>query len=137
MFKKNRGQVSTEYLIIISFVVFVVLVTMGIAFFYSSEIRDTIKLNQLDSFSQKIASQAESVYYAGEPSKIIVNGYLPSGVNEIRIMGNFIVFNISTSSGENVIAYKSNVNLTGSLSNNEGMKKIYLNATFSSVVISE
>jgi hypothetical protein len=135
MLRQRRGQISTEYIIVVSFVLFVVLSTLGIALFYSSQIKDTIKFNQIESFSQKVISQAESIYYAGDPSHTQTTGYLPVGINSIQILDYYIVYNVSTSSGNAVTAYKSNVNLTGSISPNSGMKKVYLNATQDNVVV--
>ena len=70
MLLTKRGQIATEYLIIISFVTFIIISVLGIALIYSSEIRDSIKSSQLDKLSDKIVSTSESVFYAGEPSKI-------------------------------------------------------------------
>lgn len=132
---KKRGQISTEYLIIVSFVVFIVLTTLGIALFYSSQIKDAVKFQQLESLTDKVISLAESVYYSGVPTKTSTTAYMPEGIQEIQILGDYLVFNVSTSSGTSVVAYHSNVNLTGTLSKESGIKKIYLNATKDSVII--
>lgn len=124
----KRGQISTEYLIVISFVVFLVLTTLGIAFFYSAEIRDAIKFNQIESFSQKIISLSESIYYSGEPSKTVATAYLPEGVNSIDISGKSITFTVSSSSGLNVLTFASNVELTGNISSSAGTKQIQIDA---------
>ncbi|MBS3076880.1 hypothetical protein J4233_01275 [Candidatus Pacearchaeota archaeon] len=133
----NKGQISTEYLIVISFVLFIVLTALGIALTYSSQIKDTMKFNQIESFSQKIVSQSETVFYSGYPARTTVKAYLPDGINEIRIMDYYIVFNVSTSSGNSVTAYKSNVNLTGNIRTTSGLRVIYLNATSNAVVLSD
>jgi hypothetical protein len=132
---RKRAQISTEYVMVISFVIFIVLSALGIALNYSSQIKDTMKFNQIESFSQKIISQSESIFYAGAPSKTTVTGYLPEGINNITIEGNYIIFNVATSSGDSVNSYRSNVNLTGGLSPNSGVRVVYLNATFDSVII--
>lgn len=133
---QKRGQISTEYLIVVSFVLFVVLSALGVALFYSSQIKDILKFHQLDSFANKVTSLAESVFYAGAPSRTTTTGYLPEGVTNIQIEDNFIVFTIETSSGTSITSYRSNVNLTGSIGTNAGVHKIYLNATDTHVVIS-
>ncbi|MFH1289825.1 MAG: hypothetical protein ABIH92_00275, partial [Nanoarchaeota archaeon] len=122
---------------VVSFVLFIVLATVGIAFLYSSQIKDTIKFNQIESFSQKVVSLSESIFYAGEPSRTVMTGYLPKGIKSIEILSDYIVFNVSSSGGESVVAYKSNVNLTGSISPNSGLRKIYLNATDYNVIVSD
>jgi uncharacterized protein (UPF0333 family) len=136
MQKTKRGQISTEYLIVVSFVLFIVLTALGIALAYSSQIKDTMKFSQIESFSTKVISQAESVFYSGEPARTTVSAYLPEGINEISIEDYFIVFNVSTKSGNSISSFRSNVNLTGSLSASSGVKRVYINATTNSVIIS-
>jgi len=137
MFFQKRAQIGTEYLIIISFVTFVLLSVLAIALAYSSQIQDTIKFNQLDRFANKVTSSAESVFYSGSPAKITITGYLPSGVTQVRIQSKEIVFNISTAKGQSVIGYSSKVNLAGAMSASTGIKKLLLTATDTNVTIAE
>jgi hypothetical protein len=134
---KNRGQISTEYLIVIGFVTFLIIGLLGVAFYYVGGIRDKIKENQLEGFAQKVISGAEIVYYAGEPSKLTIKAYLPSGVNEVQVLPKEIVFNLSKDTGTDLISFRSNVNLTGSLSNGEGLKRIILKAQSESTFVEE
>ena len=137
MINKKRGQISTEYLMIVSFVVFFIIVVSGIAFFYASEIRETIKFRQIESFSNKTTSLAESVYFSGEPSRTTMTGYLPEGVVNIEISGNDIIYDVSAIGGEAKIAYSSSVALEGNITTNSGVKKLYLTARTNDVMISE
>src|SRR3989344_9100236 len=116
MYLRKIAQIGTEYLIIISFVTFVVLSVLGIALLYSSQIQDTIKFNQLEKFSSKVTSSAESVFYSGAPAKITITAYLPDGITQIRIQDKEIIFNISTSNGQSVVAYGSKVAITSQTS---------------------
>ena len=133
----KKAQISMEYLIMVSFVVFIVLSLLGLALFYSSEITDTIKSSQVERFANELTDSAESVYYSGEPSKLTITGFVPAGVNSIEIKEKEIIFNISTSSGVNLRSFSSNVPLTGALSPTEGMKKIKITAESDKVVISQ
>lgn len=137
MRNKNRGQISIEYLIVIGFVTFLIISLLGVAFYYVGGIRDKIKENQLDGFAQKIVSGAEIVYYAGEPSKLTIKAYLPSGVTDIQVLPREIVFSTTSNSGTNIISFKSNVNLTGAISYGEGVKRIILTARPESTLIQE
>jgi uncharacterized protein (UPF0333 family) len=134
---KKRGQISTEYLILLSFVTFLVLTALGIAFFYTGGIRDSLRSSQVESFSDKLISLAESVYYAGEPSTTTMKGYLPDGIQGITISGKDIIFNITTEGGTSVIAYSSNVNLTGTISPTSGVKRLQLTARDNDVLVAE
>jgi len=133
----RRGQVSTEYLIVIGFVVFLVLGIIGIAFFYTSTTNDQIKVSQVSNLANKIVSSAESVFYAGEPSKLTLTGYMPIGVNSIQILSGEIVVNMTTSSGITIMSFSSNVPLSGNISSNEGVKRIEVLAQQNEVLISE
>ena len=133
----RRGQVSTEYLIVIGFVVFLVLGIIGIAFFYTSTTNEQIKVSQVSNLANKIVSSAESVFYAGEPSKLTLTGYMPIGVNSIQILSGEIVVNMTTSSGITIMSFSSNVPLSGNISSNEGVKRIEVLAQQNEVLISE
>ena len=133
----RRGQVSTEYLIVIGFVVFLVLGIIGIAFFYTSTTNDQIKVSQVSNLANKIVSSAESVFYAGEPSKLTLTGYMPIGVNSIQILSGEIVVNMTTSSGITIMSFSSNFPLSGNISSNEGVKRIEVLAQQNEVLISE
>jgi uncharacterized protein (UPF0333 family) len=133
----KRGQISTEYLIVVGFVVFVLIGILGVAVFYSGGISDKIKVDQVRNFAVKVISSSEQVYYSGEPSKVVINAYLPSGVTGLDIIENSLVFNISTNSGDTRIAFGSDVDISGSLSYSGGVKRISVSSTSSGVVLSE
>ena len=135
----RKSQVSTEYLIVIGFVTFLIVSTLAIGFFYIGQINDKIKINQLQNFANKITSSAESVFYAGEPSKVRISTYLPGGVESIEIDENedVIRFTIATSSGTNTISFSSNVPISGTISKNEGVKVIIIEAQSNQVFISQ
>lgn len=122
MFK--RGQISIEYLVVVGFVVFLVISILGFAFFYSSNIRDRIRVNQATGFANKLISASESVYYSGEPSKITIRTYLPSGVKNIDVLDDSLIIGIITNSGLTTMAFSSNVPINGSISVAEGVKNI-------------
>ena len=134
---KKRGQISIEYLIIVGFIIFLIIGILGVSLFYSSLIKDNIRMNYLRSFANKIISSAESVFYAGEPSLITITAYLPSGVQGMYIGGNQILVNISTAGGVTRIFFSSNVPISGSISNSEGVKKIKVLAGKNEVNITE
>ena len=136
MKNKKKGQISTEYLIIVAFVLFLVLSALGIALFYSAEIKDSIRANQIESFANKVISLSESVFYSGEPARTTTTGYLPEGIDSIQILDNNIIFTYTTSNGQSVRSFTSNVNLTGTLSPSPGTKKVYINATENNVILS-
>lgn len=133
----KSAQISVEYLIIVGFITFVLIGIIGIAFFYSGSIRDSIKMNQVSSLASKIISSSERVFYAGEPSKTVVSGYLPEGVDEIQIIENSLIFTVETGSGISKISFSSNVPILGTLESSKGLKKIKIEAKENHVEISK
>jgi len=135
--QKKRGQISTEYLIILAFVTFIIVGILGTALIYSSEIKDSIKFGQIESFAKKIIASSESVFYSGEPSITTINAYLPDGVTEIEISNKDLTFTVSTSSGVTKISYTSSVTIQGSISASSGLKKLRISATPGTTLIQE
>jgi len=135
----KKGQISTEYLIIMGFVTFLIISVLGVAFFYVSQIKDNLKVNQVNNFANKIVNSAETVYFAGEPSKITILLYLPQGVKSIATTSsNELTIEILTDSGTNVISYTSSVPITASgITTTEGLKKVKLEASPSVVTITQ
>jgi hypothetical protein len=135
---EKKGQISTEYLIVVGFIILAISALLSVALFYTGGITDRIKLDQVNNYANKIIGSAEEVYYSGTPSRATTSVYLPNGVRNITFFDEHtIVVNVSTTSGENIISYKSNVPLNGSLSNAEGVKKIKLVAFSDRVTISD
>ncbi len=122
--KAKVGQISTEYLIVVGFITFFVITLLGVALFYASQVEDSMRASQVEQFAKKVISSAEAVHYAGEPSKSTVSAYLPSGVTGIVILDGEIVFNLSLSSGLNIISFESKVPIEGNISSTEGVKTI-------------
>ncbi|MBX4196276.1 hypothetical protein KW805_01685 [Candidatus Pacearchaeota archaeon] len=134
---RKRGQISMEYMILVGFISFLIIVSLGSALFYSSQIKDKIKFNQLERFSQKVINSAETVFYAGQPSRATITAYLPQGVQGITLSGTDMIFNVSGSGGVSTISYTSSVPLEGSLSPSDGLKKIIVIAQANSVQLVE
>ena len=135
MRKKTRAQIGIEYMIIVSFVTFSVMVIFALAIFYSGQTKDQIRLNQIENFAVQVVNSAESVFFAGEPSKTTITLSLPDGVSNIQVVSDGIIFRVSTSSGENTRLFESTVPLSGSIDINEGTKEITLTATDEYVII--
>ncbi|MBR9705380.1 hypothetical protein GOV12_08250 [Candidatus Pacearchaeota archaeon] len=124
----KKAQISIEYLIIIGFVSFVLIIIIGLALFYSGSIKDSVRVSQVGNFANKIISSAESIYYYGEPSKTTESVYLPDGVTDINISNNNLYVTLQLSSGIEKTSYSSNVPIDGVISTGSGMKKIEISA---------
>lgn len=132
---KKYGQASLEYLITVGFVTFFIISIILVAYIYTAILRDRIHVNQVETFANKIVSAAESVFYAGEPSKTTLELHLPTGVNAIQANNNMLIVNYSTGRDNIVRAYDSKVNITGFINPAPGIKKITLEAKATYVYI--
>lgn len=135
--RSKTAQVGIEYLIILGLVTFIVTITLGMAFYYSNNSRDVMRISQMQSFSNKVISSAETVFYYGAPAKATINVYLPEGISSIDILENSLVITIQTSTGINKNSFLSNVPISGQISAASGLKKIKLEALSSGVLISK
>jgi len=134
--KYSKAQVGIEYMIIVGFITFSVIVILFTAIAYSDKIKDKIRLNQVENFAEQLLNSAESVYFAGEPSKTTIRLYLPEGVSSLEITPTYLIITTRTSSGENRRAFSSKVPISGTISTSEGIKKLTLEATEDYLVIS-
>lgn len=139
--KPKKAQSSMEFLILMGFLTLVIIVIVGMGFYYSSTIKDRIKLSQSSNFANKIASTTETVFYAGEPSRATISAHLPEGVSSIQIIENSIVITQNLETGINIKAYHSNVpiaqNSSATLTTLPGIKNIVVVANETHAIISE
>lgn len=133
----RRAQISVEYLIVVSFVTLLVVALLGVALFYSASIGDQIRFSNLNRFAKTVVTNSEEVFYSGEPSRILLRIYLPSGVSSVSVDEDELLFVVATHSGTNTISYSSAVPLQGTLSSSEGVKRIQLIAQDDHVLIQE
>lgn len=125
-----------EYLILVGFVTLVISIVLGIAVFYTGNVQNNLRSNQVNEFANKVVSTSEYVFYAGEPSKATITAYVPDGVTNISIVENSLVVSFHDSGGESRLLFPSNVNITGTLTSGEGIKNIEIMASGGQVVIS-
>ena len=135
MIKKNKAQVGMEYLMIVGFLTFVLITTLGVALYHNNNIRDMISSRQVETMANKIVSSAESVFYAGEPSKITIVIFIPESISEIEIQENILFVTFRSSSGVNKASFPSNVPISGDIEPVPGLRKIILEAVIDSVTI--
>ncbi len=134
---QKKAQVGIEYMIVMGFVTFAIISILALAILYSDRIKDRIKLNQIESFAVQLLNSAESVFFAGEPSKTTVRLYLPEGVNNITVTTEYLIIETTISSGLNRQSFKSKVPLAGAVSSGQGIKKLSLQARDTDLLISE
>ncbi len=139
--ERKKGQVATEYLIVVAFATFLILSILGLSLFYSGQIQDRIKFNHLVNFGNKVVSSAETVFFAGEPSKVTIVAYLPTGVESVTIQDDALVFVIASLTGDNTISFSSDVPIAMDavtpIRPSEGVKRLKIVAGADKVTIGE
>jgi len=125
---KKRGQISLEFIIIFGVTTMVVIALIGISFYYSRQVEDTINTNQINEIAKAIVDVAESMYYFGEPSKTTLKVYIPKGIKEITFDTNEINFRVKVKDGETDIFYPSPIPLQGIMSTGYGFRYIKIEA---------
>jgi len=134
--KRKKAQAGVEYMIILGFITFAITLVLVLAISYSGNIKDRVKLNQAENFATQLVNSAESVFFAGEPSKTTVRLYLPEGIQNIEIISDYLVITMKVSTGENKRAYKSRVPIQGNIAIGEGIRKLSLEAKEDYVLVS-
>lgn len=122
--RDKKAQVSMEYMIVIGFVTFVVLVLLIQSFFYKRQVENQVSTTQAEQIVRSIIDTSEQVYYVGKPTKTTLKVYMPAGVQSIEFPNGTLLLKIKTESGVSDITYPSKVNITGSLSPNPGIRYI-------------
>jgi uncharacterized protein (UPF0333 family) len=126
--KKKRAQISMEFLIIMSFAIAITIPLLLTYYEYSRNANIRIKTEQVDKIAREMVNNAESVYYTGAPSKTTMKVYLPEGVESVEINQRSIVFKVKFYGNISEISYSSNVNLSGTMSNHQGIHNIAIEA---------
>ncbi len=123
-----KGQVATEYLIIVS-VAFAILIPLT---FYVNELlmgyRDNSKVSRAWTAVKKLGESTDWVYSQGPPAKITLQVYIPDDVDEITLNDKTFIFKIKTSSGISDVFYTTVTDLDGYLPKKSGYYQVSLTA---------
>ncbi len=131
----KKAQTGIEYVIVFSFVTFVIITVSGLAYVYSGLSKDKIKVNQGEALATEVINAAESVFFAGEPSATRISVVVPKGVINISVVTEGIEIVSSTSSGNNLRFFESRVPLQGNISSGEGRRTINIQAKDTYVLV--
>ncbi|MBR9706509.1 hypothetical protein GOV14_05720 [Candidatus Pacearchaeota archaeon] len=134
-----------EYLILVGFLTIIITGILGIGLYYSTTSGDQLKETQIHNFGNKVVGASRTVFYAGEPSKATIYPFLPEGISGIdAVYYNglyYLLINITASSGEQKLSFKSDVPIMIDSSNPitiaSGVKMIIIEADASHAVISQ
>ena len=123
-----RAQASSEYIIIVGFVVGITIPLMLVYFTFANNVNDQIISAQLEQISKSIKVFADTGYFLGEPSQTTLKVYLPTGIQSVQIINKAINYKIRTGHGINDIVFVSSSDLTGVLPTSSGIHFITVKA---------
>ena len=139
-----KAQAAMEYLLVAALILIVVIPATYLFFNYSQRSSGQIKEGRVTKMGSDIVNNAETIYYLGEPSRIVLTETMPEGVDELRIDSdweqgvNELVFVTRFAGGEaSDFVFSSKVNLQEAgdvlgefdeLDRRPGTKKIRLEA---------
>lgn len=108
-----KAQSAVEYLMIVAITLMIIVPTTYLFYTYSRESTEQIVYPQIDDIGSNIINSAESVYYSGEYSKIVIDINMPERINDVYILYNReIVFDVESEAGSSEIVFFSDVNVT-------------------------
>ena len=133
----NKSQSSSEFLMVVGFLLVILIPLIIIGFIYPQQGEAQITTGQVTGMAISIADAAEEVYYVGEPAKTTLKIYIPKNVKTIDISGDSIIFKVQTIHGLTDIVQTLPFNATGNLTPTEGIKYIKVESRGDYVWISE
>ena len=134
---KKRGQISVEFIVIYGFVLLMMIPLTIIFYTQSGDTKDVLYNNQLHNIGTRVIDKAESIYYYGQPSKTTIKAYFPENIENITIKNREFIFKFRNSKNTlNEIILTSLVNISGSVSNNQGIHNIIIESQGDYVKIS-
>ena len=107
-----KAQSAVEYLMIIALTLGIIVPTSYLFFRYSSESNVQIVDVQVTRIGRNIIDTAETVYFSGESSKIVLEINMPENVEDVYIIADReLVFKVITELGETEIVFFSDIDI--------------------------
>ena len=129
-------QIATEYLIIVSFALMVLIPYILYLYSASLQYQEQNSLTISSESVKKIGEACDWVYLQGEPAKLTLKILIPKNVENITFLNKTIVWKVKTSAGLSDVYYNCLANVTGYLPNREGEYLVSVEALKGGVKIS-
>jgi len=113
-------QIATEYLIIVSFALMVLLPYVLYLYTISDQYQEQSSLTIASENVKKIGEACDWVYLQGEPAKFTLKIVIPKNVENISFLNKTIVWKVRTSAGTSDVYYNCLSSVTGNLPIKEG-----------------
>lgn len=133
----KKGQISMEYLFIVSIATLIAIPLIVLFFTQMDSAEESLTVTQVNRIAETIVNSADEVYYLGEPTKRTVNYYMPNHVENISLSGKNLTIILVFDSNSFSLRKYSKANLIGNITNGQGAHTIELIAQNQTVIIRE
>lgn len=130
-----KAQSSMEFLLVTVFAFILLAGILIIAYAQSSSFSTDITSAQVQKVGMQLTDAANTVYYAGPPTKKTMTVYIPEHVTNISIGGSSVLFTLQGPGGISQYSAIAVPNLTGSLQPFAGIHVVTIEAQAGAVNI--
>lgn len=132
----KSGQAAIEYALIAALILLIVVPTAFLFYRSASGSAQEIDYAQINRLGNNVVKTAETVYYLGPPSRLVIEERLPQNVEGIRIVkepgeASLFIIDVKVNNEISNFAYLTEVNIVGAFDEQSvtpGMKKIRMEA---------
>jgi len=118
-YRNKSAQAAMEYLMMMGLITIIIIPTTFLFYSYASESAEDIDKAQIDKFARDLITTAETVYYLGYPSRIVIKERLPNTVESISVVQDpvsgiyLLIVDVRTQDGISTQSYPTAVNILG------------------------
>ena len=132
----KKAQSSMEYLFITTFMFLLLLGIMVVAYTQSSSFSNDVAAAQIQKVGNEIVDTANTVYYAGPPTKKTLTLYFPENIRAVVINNQSISFTMQGALGSYDYTVYAVTNMTGAIRTFTGLHVITVTAGNNNVNVS-
>jgi hypothetical protein len=134
----KKGQVAAEYIVIVGFALLATIPLLLLYASQSADIENKVGSGQALQVARLIVDSSESVYYLGPPSKTTLKVYIPREVQDIQFHNTQVILKYRQKGQSSIsdITQEGKVNMTGTIDERRGLRKLTIQATDAGVTIS-
>lgn len=111
----KKSQYATEYLLIVGIGLIILIPSIALFYNYSMGQSDEAIISRVNSIGRSIVSNAETVFYMGEPSRRTIEHEFPNKIYNISILSEDDYYELRFTVGDrrNIFPFPSNVPIDG------------------------
>ncbi len=123
---RTKSQTSIEYIMTIGMSLAILVPLMAIAYTTYDSYRDQLLIKQTQEVAQVIAQSIEQVFYAGPPSRLVIDITFPTQLVNMSVANTTLIFQVKTQTGLHDVIADAHVQIMGTLPTTIGTHRITL-----------